>query len=116
MEAEHKYANDDVEIVGVAYQDSRANALRYVRRMGGDWASVMDPGSRVAIEYGVYGVPETFFIDRDGVIAFKQIGPVDRRILDEWIPRLLAQPDDSSSAFADSLRRVGRSAEYQRWP
>jgi cytochrome c biogenesis protein CcmG/thiol:disulfide interchange protein DsbE len=116
VEAERKYANDDVQIIGIVYQDSRSNAMRYIRRMGGDWPNVMDPGTRVAIEYGVYGVPETFFIDRDGVIAFKQIGPVNRMILDTWIPKLLAQPRGASTAATDSTPRVGRSEGYETRP
>ncbi len=113
VEAERKYAGGDVQIVGVIYQDTRANAERYIRRMGGAWPNVMDPGSRVAIDYGVYGVPETFFVGRDGVTAYKQIGPVDRNVLDTWIPRLLA----GSAAGPDSAgSRVGRSAGYERRP
>lgn len=116
IEAERKYADDDVHIIGVVYQDTRSNAIRYTQRMGGTWPNLLDPGSRVAIDYGVYGVPETFFIDRDGVIAFKQIGPVDRSILDAWIPKLLALPAGASSALADSVPRVGRSEGYEKRP
>ena len=116
VETEHKYANDDVQIVGIIYQDSRANAIRYIRRMGGTWPNVIDPRSRVALEYGVYGVPETFFIDRDGVIAFKQIGPVNPSLLDTWISQLLAQPPGASTALTDSMPRVGRSEGYERRP
>ncbi len=84
--------------------------------MGGSWPNVIDPGSRVAIEYGVYGVPETFFIGRDGVIAYKQIGPVDRRILDTWIPKLLAGSGAAEAAVSDTASRVGRSEGYEKRP
>jgi cytochrome c biogenesis protein CcmG/thiol:disulfide interchange protein DsbE len=113
VRAEQQYANADVQILGVVYQDTRSNAMRYMRERGGGWPNLMDPGSRVAIEYGVYGVPETFFIDRDGTIAYKQIGPVNRDILDTWIQRLLAQPSGSSTA-QDSLPAVGRGKGDQR--
>jgi cytochrome c biogenesis protein CcmG/thiol:disulfide interchange protein DsbE len=116
VEAEQKYANDDMQIIGVIYQDTRSNAVRYMREMGGTWPNLIDPGSRVAIDYGVYGVPETFFIDRDGVIAYKQIGPVDRRLLDTWISTLLALPPGASSTLADSVPSVGRSEGYERRP
>lgn len=116
VEAQREYANNDVQLIGIVYQDSRANAIRYTRRMGGTWPNLMDSGSRVAIEYGVYGVPETFFIDRDGVIAFKQIGPVNRNILGAWIPKLLALPPGASTALTDSVPRLGRSEGYERRP
>ncbi len=116
VEAERKYADEDVQMVGVIYQDSRANAERYIRRMGGDWPNLVDPGSRVAIEYGVYGVPETFFIGRDGIITYKQIGPVDRRILDTWIPRLLAGDPGISEGPSGDTSRVGRSEGYETRP
>ncbi len=116
VEAERKYANDDVQIVGIIYQDSRSNAIRYIQRMGGTWPNVVDPRSRVAIDYGVYGVPETFMIDRDGVIAFKQIGPVSRGLLETWISKLLAQPLGASTANTDSVLRVGQSEGYEKRP
>ncbi len=114
VEAEHKYSDQDVQIVGVIYQDSRSNAERYIRKMGGSWPNLVDPGSRVAIDYGVYGVPETFFIGRDGIIAYKQIGPVDRRVLDTWILRLLVGEDGRSGSLSSDTSRVGRSAGYER--
>ncbi len=50
--------------------------------MGGQsYASVNDRGARTAIDFGVYGVPETFFIGPDGVVAYKHIGPVTERVL-----------------------------------
>jgi cytochrome c biogenesis protein CcmG/thiol:disulfide interchange protein DsbE len=116
VEAERKYAGHDVQILGIIYQDSRANAIRYMRRMGGNWPNLIDPGSRVAIDYGVYGVPETFFIGRDGVIAYKQIGPVSPALLDTWITRLLAAPSGAPAPGTDSVPRVGRSEGYERRP
>ena len=47
--------------------------------------SVLDTDGRVGIDYGVYGVPETYLIDKNGLIRFKQIGPVTREILDKTI-------------------------------
>jgi cytochrome c biogenesis protein CcmG/thiol:disulfide interchange protein DsbE len=51
----------------------------------------MDSGSRIAIAYGVYGVPETFFIDREGKIAYKHIGEISMETLTAEIERLLAE-------------------------
>ena len=81
-----------LRIVGVVYDDSRENARRWMALRGGNWVNLMDPGSRTAIEYGLTGVPETVFIARDGRVAHKQIGPVTRELVAEWVPRLLAEP------------------------
>ncbi len=115
MEAERKYSGEEVQLLGIVYQDSPANAERYMRRMGGSWPNLLDPGSRTAIEYGVFGVPETFFIDRNGTVAYKEIGPVHRTILNTWIGRLLAQPN-GSAASSDTVPAVGRSDGYERRP
>jgi cytochrome c biogenesis protein CcmG/thiol:disulfide interchange protein DsbE len=61
----------ELEVIGVVYQDTRRNVERRYRQRGGEWTNVMDPGSRTAIEYGVFGVPETFFITREGTIAHR---------------------------------------------
>jgi len=92
VEAEQTYGPEGLRIVGVVYQDSEENARRWMELRGGNWVNLMDPGSRTAIDYGLYGVPETVFIARDGRVAHKQIGPVTRELLAEWLPRLLAEP------------------------
>ena len=65
-----------VQFVGVVYQDEPEAAKKYLARKGGTYPQFSDPDSRCAIEYGVAGVPETFFIDRTGKVADKQVGPV----------------------------------------
>lgn len=79
-----------VTFVGVLYQDSARNARAFMRRYGGSWSSVLDPDGTTAIDYGVYGVPETFFIDRRGVVRAKSVGPVTPRLLTSQIGALLA--------------------------
>jgi cytochrome c biogenesis protein CcmG/thiol:disulfide interchange protein DsbE len=97
VEAERYYAGRDFQILGVVYQDSPENARRWMARMGGSWPSVIDPSSRIAIDYGVYGVPETYFIARDGRIAYKQIGPVSAPLMIQWMDRLLAESPDAEA-------------------
>lgn len=92
VEAERTYGPRGLRIVGVVYNDSRENAQRWMEMRGGEWVNLLDPGSRTAIEYGLYGVPETVLIARDGRVAHKRIGPVTREYLAEWMPRLLAEP------------------------
>lgn len=88
--AERRYADDPVRIVGVVYQDRPDAARRFMRQLGGAWPSVLDPGSRIAIDYGVYGVPETFFLAPDGTVAKKQIGPVTAAVVEATVDSLLA--------------------------
>ncbi len=75
-----------VPIVGLNYKDRREDALKWLEQLGNPYAvSGMDADGRVGIDYGVYGVPETYVIDRDGTIRFKQIGPVTPQVLQERI-------------------------------
>ena len=72
-----------VDIYGFNYKDQRAEALRWLEMFGNPYvASVSDMDGRVGIDWGVYGVPETFVIDRDGIIRYKHIGPVSQADLD----------------------------------
>ncbi|MBI4419720.1 MAG: redoxin domain-containing protein [Gemmatimonadetes bacterium] len=85
-----------IRVIGVVYQDTRGNAMRWYQERGGDWTNVLDPRSRTAIEWGVRGVPETFFVSRDRRILYHHVGPVTPPILGTWIPRLLA-PDSTAA-------------------
>lgn len=71
-----------VPIYGLNYKNERDEALAWLREFGDPYVVVAsDLDGRVGIEYGVYGVPETYLIDRDGVIRFKQIGPLTPDII-----------------------------------
>ena len=75
-----------VPIVGLDYKDTRDEGLRWLERFGNPYAlSAFDADGRVGIDYGVYGVPETFVIDKQGVIRYKQIGPVTPEALERTI-------------------------------
>ncbi|MFQ5784937.1 MAG: DsbE family thiol:disulfide interchange protein [Alphaproteobacteria bacterium] len=75
-----------VPIHGLNYKDRPEDAAGWLDTLGDPYTRTgADIDGRVGIEWGVYGVPETFVIDRDGRIAFKQIGPINARILDETI-------------------------------
>ena len=66
-----------VPIYGLDYKDNRGDALELLTEMGNPYVlCASDADGRVAIDYGVYGVPETYVIDREGVIRFKQVGPL----------------------------------------
>jgi cytochrome c biogenesis protein CcmG/thiol:disulfide interchange protein DsbE len=84
-----RYRERGVVFVGVVFEDGEESALQYAGEQGGDWPLVMDPGSRTAIAYGVFGVPETFVIGPDGTIAAKTVGEVTYSWLTEEIDRAL---------------------------
>jgi|SRR6187200_1004329 cytochrome c biogenesis protein CcmG/thiol:disulfide interchange protein DsbE len=66
-----------IRMVGINYKDQPDNARRFIGRYGNPFSAVgADPNGRAAIEWGVYGVPETFLVGRDGRIAYKLVGPI----------------------------------------
>ncbi len=66
-----------LQLIGINYKDAADNARRFLGRYGNPYGMVgVDGNGRAAIEWGVYGVPETFVVGRDGVIAYKLVGPV----------------------------------------
>jgi len=71
-----------VTILGLNYKDQPADALAWLKQFGDPYTlSITDLDGRVGIDYGVYGVPETFVIDKAGVIRYKQIGPVTPEVI-----------------------------------
>jgi cytochrome c biogenesis protein CcmG/thiol:disulfide interchange protein DsbE len=79
-------------IYGLNYKDTRQDGLQWLARFGNPYdASLFDQDGRVGIDWGVYGVPETFIIDRAGVIRFKHIGALTPDILRTRVEPLLKQ-------------------------
>jgi len=76
-----RYRTSDVVIIGILYQDSTDSGRAYVRDLGVRWPTVVDGDGRVSLSYGVFGIPETYFIGPDGVIAGRHIGPIDEQTL-----------------------------------
>ena len=78
--------DEGLTIVGVNYKDDPAKALRFLRELGDPYQAVgADPQGRAAIDWGVYGVPETFVIDRNGNVVLRFAGPVTESILENRI-------------------------------
>ena len=68
--------DDRFNLVGINYKDETPNALRFLGELGNPYAAVgIDPKGISAIDWGVYGIPETFLVDADGTIVYKHIGP-----------------------------------------
>ncbi len=73
-EARDRYEKEGVKFFGVVYQDTPENAKAFIKEMGEPFMVLLDPESKAAIDYGVGGVPETFFIDPQGIIRAKSMG------------------------------------------
>lgn len=81
-----------VPVVGLNYKDTREDALAYLTRHGDPYSVIaVDPEGKVGFEYGVYGTPETFLIDAQGVIRYKHIGPLTRDTLDRVLRPKIAE-------------------------
>ncbi len=79
-----------VPIVGLNYKDKPGDGMQWLAKFGNPYVlSAQDPEGKVGIDYGVYGVPETFVIDKQGVIRYKQIGPITPEALEKKILPLL---------------------------
>ena len=82
----------NIPLIGLNYKDQPANGLQWLQRKGDPYDfSVIDLEGRIGINFGVYGVPETFLIDKNGKIRFKQIGPVTPEALEKDILPLIAE-------------------------
>ena len=78
-------------VIGLDYKDKREDALAMLAKQGNPYAlSAFDGNGRVGIDYGVYGVPETYIIDKAGVIRFKHIGPLTLDLLNQKIYPMLS--------------------------
>lgn len=78
----------DVPIFGLNWRDNRPDALRWLQTLGDPYvASAYDEDGRVGIDWGVYGAPETFLVDADGIVIHKHIAPLTREIWErDFVP------------------------------
>ncbi|MCL6647763.1 MAG: TlpA family protein disulfide reductase [Chloroflexi bacterium] len=87
--AARQYAERGVVVVGVNIWDSESDARAFLERFGISYPNGRDARGTIAIDYGVSGVPETYFIDRDGRLVRKWIGPLNERQLTAWLDELV---------------------------
>ncbi len=94
---EHPFLNEltsrkAVTIIGLNYKDKREDALRWLGTLGNPYElSLSDQDGRLGIDLGVYGVPETFVIDKQGVIRYKQIGPMTPEVWEQKLAPLIKE-------------------------
>lgn len=88
-----------VPIYGLDYKDERGAAMNWLNELGNPYRrSAFDEDGRVGIDFGVYGVPETFVVDRNGVIRYKHVGPLNDEVLTRTILPLVEKLEKSPDA------------------
>jgi len=76
--------NKDILLVGINYKDKNPNALRFLSSLGNPYAAVsVDPKGSASIDWGVYGIPETFIVDKSGTIIYRHVGPISPSIVEK---------------------------------
>ena len=81
-----------VPVVGLNYKDKPEAARAWLQRLGNPYsATLVDPDGRTGIDFGVYGVPETFVIDGEGIVRFRQAGPLTAEALEKRVLPLMRQ-------------------------
>ena len=87
-----------VIVIGLNYKDTVADAIQWLEQLGNPYElSVVDAEGQVGIDWGVYGVPETFVIDHEGIIRYKHIGPINSKDVDQTILPLIEDLQRSTS-------------------
>ncbi len=86
------YAKKGLPIIGLNYKDQREDGLRWLKQFGDPYQlSAFDADGRVGMDYGVYGVPETYLIDKAGTIRYKHIGPITPDAMEKKILPLMKE-------------------------
>ena len=103
--AANAFADRDVVIVEIAYQDEADTALAFLDEFGRSEAAVYlaDPGGRAAIAYGVFGIPETFFVAADGTVVGKALGATDAFTLGTTIDAVLRGERPGQDVLGDTF-------------
>ena len=99
------YRGRGVALVGIAIQDKQEASQKFISDFSLSFPNAPDPDGKVSVDYGVYGVPETFFIDRTGRIRRKHAGPISDELFRTEVEKLLGEPAHDPSV--DSQEKGG---------
>jgi cytochrome c biogenesis protein CcmG, thiol:disulfide interchange protein DsbE len=87
-----------IPLVGFNWKDERQDALRWLNQFGDAWSfHMVDFEGRAAIDLGVYGAPETFLVDHEGIIRHKHIGPVNQTVFEDLMRRIMEMRSEAES-------------------
>ncbi|HSJ34774.1 MAG TPA: redoxin domain-containing protein [Acidimicrobiia bacterium] len=109
--ASESFAGSGVKFLGIAYQDDRLDALEFLDTEGLSPATdyLLDEGSRAAIAFGVFGIPETYFVDPDGTVVGRIIGPTDALTLGQSIDAIRRGEDPGQRVLGNTRSAPGDS-------
>lgn len=105
LAAAERYEDDGVRFLGIVYQDQNDRAIGFLDELGRGYDHLVDPGSTAALEFGVFGIPETYVIDGDGVIRAKIVGESDLDLLSRTIEGVLAGRQPGTQTVGDTQSR-----------
>ena len=75
-----------LKIIGINYKDDSKRAIKWLKKLGNPYSNVLlDPNARLGIDWGVYGLPETFIVNSDGVIKYRLVGPITKKNYDAFV-------------------------------
>ena len=77
-----RFSNENkIRVIGINYKDRSDNAIEWLKNLGNPYSDVLiDNNGRLAIDWGVYGIPETFLVNSKGIIKYRQVGPITKKI------------------------------------
>jgi cytochrome c biogenesis protein CcmG/thiol:disulfide interchange protein DsbE len=102
-----RYAGRDVVFLGINIQDTEEAARQFLAEFDVTYPNGMDPGSKIAIDYGVWGLPETFIIDREGRITYKHVGALG-------MDTVIAKVDEARQGIVSASEGQGEYQSVQR--
>ena len=91
LNASAAHRGDGLAVIGIVFRDRSEAARAFMARMGATWPAAMDPGEAVATRYGIIGPPQTFFIDRNGLVVGRQIGQLSAADLERGLSQILGE-------------------------
>jgi len=95
-----RFKNQDIVFMGINIQDKEVDALAFIKEFGITFPNGRDATGRIAVDYGVWGIPETFFIDTEGQITYKHVGSLG------W-PTIKAKMDEAQRSFVSASEGRG---------
>jgi cytochrome c biogenesis protein CcmG/thiol:disulfide interchange protein DsbE len=98
------YESKDVLLVGVNIQDTESDARAYIEEFGLTFPNGMDRDGKITIEYGVIGLPVTFFLDGDGIVRRRWVGAISEAQLTAWVDELVAGLAPAGAAEGENLQ------------
>ena len=77
-----RFSNEkEIKVIGINYKDNPKKAIQWLKELGNPYADIaVDKSGRIAIDWGVYGIPETFIVNSKGIIKYRHVGPVTKKI------------------------------------